>query len=89
MLVRLEERPVATRRALALEELRALVNRSIGVHAQCEGVHVRRIVVTEPDATGCNWQIEWPLFRPANIDPCRSQLHTLIERLRTRFNVLR
>lgn len=89
MLARLEERPVATRRALPLEELRTLVNRSIGAHTPCEGVHIRRIVVTEPDATGCNWQIEWPLFRPANIDPCRSQLHTLIERLRLRFNVQR
>jgi hypothetical protein len=67
--------------------LRALVNRSVGVQTQCEGVHIRRIIVTEPDARGCNWQIEWPLFRPANIDPCRSQLRELIERLRMRFNV--
>jgi hypothetical protein len=89
MLAGLEDRPTLIRRALALDELRALVNRSIGAHTQCEGIHIRRIVVTEPDATGCNWQIEWPLFRPANIDPCRSQLHTLIERLRLRFNVQR
>jgi hypothetical protein len=50
-------------------------------------VHIRRIFVTEPDAAGCNWQIEWPFFRPATVDPCRSQLRTLIERLRERFNV--
>jgi hypothetical protein len=85
----LEESPTVTRRILALDALRAVLGRSIAVHTQCEGVHIRRIIVTEPDATGCNWQIEWPMFRPANIEPCRRQLRELIERLRMRFNVER
>ncbi|HZI84665.1 MAG TPA: hypothetical protein VFF44_12185, partial [Casimicrobiaceae bacterium] len=69
MSVRLEDKPVVRRRALPVELLRALVNRALSMRTECEGVHVRRIVVTEPDASGCNWQPEWPLFRPANIDP--------------------
>jgi len=89
MSVRLEEKPVVSRRTLPLESLRALVNRSLAAHTECEGVHIRRIFVTELDATGCNWQIEWPFLRPATIDPCRSQLRTLIECLRMRFNVER
>lgn len=87
MSVRLEEKPVVSRRSLPLESLRALVDRSLLAHTQCEGIRIRRIFVIEPDATGCNWQIEWPFFRPATVDPCRSQLRTLIERLRARFNV--
>ena len=87
MSVGLEEKPVVSRRSLPLESLRALVDRSLLAHTQCEGIHIRRIFVTEPDATGCNWQIEWPFFRPATVDPCRSQLRTLIQRLRARFNV--
>jgi len=85
--VRLEDKPVVRRRALPVESLRALVNRALSMRTECEGVHVRRIVVTEPDASGCNWQPEWPLFRPANIDPCRSQLRALIDELRRQYNV--
>jgi hypothetical protein len=87
MSVRLEERPIVRRRVLHLESLRMLVNRAIGAQTACRGAHVRRIVVTEPDGSGCNWQAEWPLFRPANMEPCRSQLRSLIEELRLRYNV--
>ena len=86
MSVRLEERPVATRRELSVESLRGLVNRLLS-ETDCLGVHVRRIIVTEPDASGCNWQPEWPVFRPANLEPCRSQLGALIARLRRLYNV--
>jgi hypothetical protein len=87
MSIQLEEKRVVCRRSLPLESLRALIDRSLLAHTQCEGVHIRRIFLTEPDATGCNWQIEWPFFRPATVDPCRSQLRALIGRLRARFNV--
>jgi len=87
MSVRLEERPVARRSVLSVESLRTLVNRLLSQQIDCQGVHIRRIIVTEPDASGCNWQPEWPVFRPANIDPCRSLLHELIDRLRTQYNV--
>ena len=50
-------------------------------------MHIRRIVVTEPDASGCNWQAEWPVVRAAHTEPCRSQLQAVIEQLRERYNV--
>ena len=56
---------------------------------ECQGAHVRRLIVTEPDASGCNWQAEWPLFRPANSEPCRSRLRHLVDELRLRYNVER
>ena len=87
MSVRLEQQPVARRHELSIESLRALLNRLLSEETDCLGVHIRRIIVTEPDASGCNWQPEWPVFRPANIDPCRSQLRDLIERIRMRYNV--
>jgi hypothetical protein len=87
MSVGLEERPVVRRQILSLESLRALVNRALHQQTDCAGIYIRRIVVTEPDSSGCNWQIDWPLFRAANIDPCRSQLRQLIGILRMRFNV--
>jgi hypothetical protein len=87
MSVRLEEKPVARRREMPIESLRALVNRLLGEETDCQGVHIRRIIVTEPDASGCNWEPEWPLFRPANSEPCRSRLRELIGRLRTQYNV--
>jgi hypothetical protein len=80
---------VVDRRTLHVEALRALVNRALSAQRNCEGVHVRRIIVTEPDASGCNWQPEWPVFRPATVDPCRSQLRALIDDLRQRYNVER
>jgi hypothetical protein len=83
----LEEDTVVERRTLPLEALRMLVNRALSAQRNCEGVHVRRIIVTEPDASGCNWQPEWPVFRPATVDPCRSQLRELIDNLRQRYNV--
>lgn len=87
MSVQLEERPLARRRELSVESLRTLVNRLLSAQTDCHGVHIRRIVVTETDASGCNWQPEWPLFRPASIDPCRSQLRDLIDRIRKQYNV--
>lgn len=87
MSVRFEEKPVARRREVSVESLRALINRLLGEETDCPGMHIRRIVVTEPDASGCNWQPEWPVFRPANIEPCRSRLGVLIDRLRLRYNV--
>ncbi len=89
MSVKLEEKVALRRRVLPLESLRMLVNRAIDARAECQGVHVRRIIVTEPDASGCNWQAEWPLFRPANIEPCRSRLRALVDDLRLRYNVER
>jgi hypothetical protein len=89
MSVKFEEKVALRRRALPLESLRMLVNRAIGARRECLGIHVRRIIVTEPDASGCNWQAEWPLFRPANSEPCRSRLRELVEELRLRYNVER
>ncbi len=87
MSVRLDDKPMVGRRVLSVESLRTLVNRALGMRTECQGVHVRRIIVTEPDASGCNWQPEWPLMRPANVDPCRSRLRELVDDLRTRYNV--
>jgi len=87
MSVSLEEKPIVRRCVLHLESLRMLVNRAIDAQTACHGAHVRRVIVTEPDGSGCNWQAEWPLFRPASMEPCRSQLRHLIEELRLRYNV--
>ena len=77
------------RRPLTLESLRMLLNVELRFHGECYGVHVRRIIVTEPDASGCNWLPEWPPYRTAMSEPCRSQLSRIVERLRERYNVVR
>ncbi|HTS23872.1 MAG TPA: hypothetical protein VMN79_18935 [Casimicrobiaceae bacterium] len=87
MTLHLQEKPAVRRRDLTLEALRTLVNRALATRTECEGIHIRRIIVTEPDASGCNWEVEWPVFRPANTDPCHSQMRELIAHLRLRFNV--
>jgi hypothetical protein len=43
------------RRVLTLESLRVLVNIELNVHTECHGVQIRRIIVIEPDISGCNW----------------------------------
>jgi hypothetical protein len=78
---------LARRQVLTLESLRALVNIELNVRTECHGVQIRRIIVTEPDAAGCNWQAEWPALRAAAMEPCRSQLRGVIEQLRERYNV--
>jgi hypothetical protein len=75
------------RQVLMLESLRVLVNIELNVHTECHGVQIRRIIVIEPDSSGCNWQAEWPASRAAGLEPCRSQLREVIEELRTRYNV--
>jgi hypothetical protein len=75
------------RQLLTLESLRVLVNIEICVYTECHGVQVRRIFVTEPDAFGCNWQIEWPIVHAAMAEPCRTQLRTVIEQIQERYNV--
>ena len=75
------------RQVLTLESLRALVNIELNVHTECHGVQIRRIIAIEPDASGCNWQAEWPALRAAAIEPCVSQLRGVIEQLRERYNV--
>ena len=75
------------RQALTLESLRALVNLELNVHTECHGVQIRRVIVTEPDISGCNWWAEWPALRAAAMEPCRSQLIGVIEQLRERYNV--
>jgi hypothetical protein len=87
MLVQFAEDTAVRKRALALESLRMLVNIELNAHTECYGVHIRRIIVTEPDASGCNWQVEWPVARPANLEPCRSQLRAVVDQLRERYNV--
>jgi hypothetical protein len=87
MSVRFAEKPAIRRRTLALESLRMLVNIELNAHTECYGVHIRRIVVTEADASGCNWLIEWPVVRAANLEPCHSQLAAVIDQLRERYNV--
>ncbi|HEX8011465.1 MAG TPA: hypothetical protein VF814_11090 [Casimicrobiaceae bacterium] len=87
MVVRFAEQPTLRRRVLALESLRMLVNYEIAMHTECSGVHIRRIIVTEPDRSGCNWQAEWPTFRVAHIEPCRAQLRAVIEQLREWYNI--
>jgi hypothetical protein len=77
------------RQVLTLESLRALVNIELEVHTECHGVQIRRVIVTEPDLSGCNWQAEWPTLRAAAMEPCRSQLRGVIEQLRERYNVER
>lgn len=76
------------RQLLTLESLRVLVNIEINVHTECYGVQIRRIFVTEPDALGCNWQAELPTVHAVATEPCRSQLHALIEQIRERYNVV-
>jgi hypothetical protein len=66
-----------------------LLNIELRFHTECYGVHVRRIIVTEPDAAGCNWEPEWPPSRAAMSDPCRSQLRSVVEQLRERYNIAR
>jgi len=87
MSVRFADKTTVRRRVLALEALRMLVNHELGIHTECFGIHIRRIVVTEPDASGCNWQAEWPVVRAASIEPCHRQLQVVIEQLRERYNV--
>lgn len=87
MSIRLEDKVVIRRRTLPLESLRHLLNRTLNEQTDCHGVLIRRIIATEIDGTGCNWQAEWPLFRPANMEPCRSQLREVVEQLRVRYNV--
>jgi hypothetical protein len=87
MAVKFAEETAIRRRTLALESLRMLVNIEISGHTECYGVHVRRIIVTEPDASGCNWQVEWPVVRAANMEPCHSQLQVVVDQLRERYNV--
>jgi hypothetical protein len=77
------------RRVLSRDSLRMLVNIELRFHTECHGVRVRRIIVTEPDVSGCNWQPEWPPFRAAMAEPCRSEFGTVVEHLRERYNVLR
>jgi hypothetical protein len=89
MSIRLEDKAVVRRRTLPLGSLRHLLNRTLSEQTDCHGVLIRRIIVTETDNTGCNWQPEWPLFRPASIEPCRSQLRAVVEQLRMRYNVER
>jgi hypothetical protein len=89
MSIRLEDKAVVRRRTLPLESLRHLLNRTLNEQTDCHGVLIRRIIVTETDSTGCNWQPEWPLFRPASMDPCRSQLRAVVQQLRMRYNVER
>jgi len=89
MSVKFEEKAALRRRVLPLGSLRMLLNRAIDARAECQGIHVRRIIVTEPDATGCNWHAEWPPFRPAHSEPCRSRLRELVDELRLRYNVER
>lgn len=76
------------RQLLTVESLRILVNIELSVHTECHGVQIRRIIVIEPDASGCNWQVEWPILRAALAEPCRSQLHAMIEELRERYSVV-
>jgi len=78
---------LARRQVLTLESLRALVNIELNLHTECHGVQIRRIVVVEPDVSGCNWQVAWPALRAASLEPCRSQLRGVIEQLRERYNV--
>jgi hypothetical protein len=85
----LTETAIARRHLQTLESLRVLTNIEICAHSECHGVQIRRIFVTEPDALGCNWQAEWPTVRAANAEPCRSQLHAIIEQIRERYNVAR
>lgn len=75
------------RQVLVLESLRTLVNIEVNVRTECHAVQIRRIIVTEPDASGCNWQAEWPTLRAAAKEPCRSQLRAVIDQLRERYNV--
>jgi hypothetical protein len=75
------------RQVLTLESLRTLVNIELSVRTECHGVQVRRLIVIEPDASGCNWQAEWPTLRAAAKEPCRSQLRGVIDQLRERYNV--
>jgi hypothetical protein len=75
------------RQVLTLESLRVLVNIELNVRTECHGVQIRRIIVIEPDVSGCNWQAEWPALRASAIEPCRSQLLAVIEQLRERYNV--
>ena len=89
MSVQIADKTAVRRRTLVLESLRMLVNIELNAHTDCYGVHIRRIVVTEPDASGCNWQAEWPVVRVAQTEPCRSQLQAVIEQLRERYNVER
>ena len=75
------------RHLLTLESLRVLLNIEISVHTECHGVQIRRAFVTEPDALGCNWQVELPTVHGAFAEPCRSQLRAVIEQIRERYNV--
>jgi hypothetical protein len=80
--------PARTRRhLLTLESLRVLVNIELSVYTECHGVQVRRIFKTEPDASGCNWQLEWPTVHASLMEPCRSQLRAMIEQIRERYNI--
>ena len=78
---------ITRRHLLTLESLRVLINIEISVHTECHGAQIRRIFETEPDASGCNWQAEWPTVRAASAEPCRAQLCAVIEQIRERYNV--
>ena len=75
------------RQVLTLESLRTLVNIELNVRTECHAVQIRHLIVTEPDASGCNWRAEWPTLRAAAEEPCSSQLRMVIDQLRERYNV--
>jgi hypothetical protein len=80
-------RTTVRRRLLTLESLRILINIEISAYTECHGVYIRRIFVTEPDASDCNWQAELPTVHAAVAEPCRAQLRSVIEQIRERYNV--
>jgi hypothetical protein len=80
-------RTIVRRQRLTLESLRVLVNIEISVYTECHGVYIRRVFVTEPDPSGCNWQAELPTVHAATAEPCRTQLRGVIEQIRERYNV--
>lgn len=88
MQIELPNIALGRRHLLTLESLRVLVNIEIYAHTECHGVQIRRLFITEPDVSGCNWQAEWPTVHAAIEEPCQTQLRGVVEEIRQRYNVV-
>ncbi|KRB84810.1 hypothetical protein [Noviherbaspirillum sp. Root189] len=75
-----------TRQIVSIEQINALIAAEMEKHEECRDVKIASAYVHEPDADGCNWDLNsWSDDRD-DVRVCRDRILDAVRGLRAKYN---
>jgi hypothetical protein len=75
------------RETVPIEQINALIQAEMQKSTECAGVQAYSAYWHEPDADGCNWDINTRQGDSKDVDSCRDSIQESVRALRAQYNI--